>query len=63
MESFNGRFKEENHSLLLEAQTMDELIEVVNERIRYYNEARRHSSTDYLPPLVFIERARSSCDE
>lgn len=62
MESFNGRFKEETHSLLLEAQTMDELIEVVNERIRYYNEARRHSSTDYLPPLVFIERARSSCD-
>ena len=59
MESFNGRFKEENHSLFLEAQTLDELIEVVNERMRYYNEERRHSSIGYLPPLTFIERVRS----
>lgn len=61
MESFNGRFKEENHSLLLEVQTMDELIAVVNERMRYYNEERRHSSIGYVPPLTFIQRARSGC--
>jgi len=63
IESFNGRFKEENHSLLSEAQTMDELIEVVNERIQYYNEARRHSSIGYLPPLTYIERVRSKGKE
>ena len=59
MESFNGRFKEENHSLFLETQTLDKLIEVVNERMWYYNEERRHSSIGYLPPLIFIERVRS----
>jgi transposase InsO family protein len=59
MESFNGRFKEENHSLFLEAQTLDELIEVVNERMRYYNEERRHSSIGYLSPLTFIDRVHS----
>ena len=59
MESFNSHLKEENHSLFLEAQTLDELIEVVNERMRYYNEERRHSSIGYVPPLGFIERVRS----
>jgi len=62
MESFNGRFKEENHSLFLEARTLDELIEVVNERMRYYNGERRHSSIGYLSPLTFIERVRSGCE-
>lgn len=59
MESFNSRLKDENHSLFLEAQTLDALIEVVNERMRYYNEERRHSSIGYVPPLGFIERVRS----
>lgn len=59
MESFNGRFKEENHSLFLEAQTLDKLIEVVDERMRYYNEKRRHSSIGYVSPRAYIERARS----
>ena len=59
IESFNGRFKEEKLSLLLETQTMGKLIEVVNERIRYYNEERRHSSTGYVSPLTFIQQARS----
>jgi putative transposase len=63
MESFNGRFKEENHSLFLETQTLDELIEVVNGRMRYYNEERRHSSIGYLPPLAFIKRVRPGRDE
>lgn len=53
------RFKEETHLLFLEAQTLDELIEVVIERMRYYNERRWHSSVGYLPPLAFIERVHS----
>lgn len=59
MESFNGHFKGEGHSLFLEAQSLDELITVVNDRMRYYNTVRRHSAIGYVPPLTYIERTRS----
>ena len=58
MEAFNGRFKTEGHSLFLEAQSVGELITVVDERMRYYNTRRRHSSIGYVPPLTYIERMR-----
>ena len=58
MESFNGRFKSEGHSLFLEAQTMSELIAVVDQRMCYYNTERRHSSIGYVPPLTYIKRVR-----
>ena len=63
MESFNGRFKGEGHSLFLEAQSLGELITVVDERMRYYNTERRHSSIGYVPPLMYIKRARSKGEE
>ena len=63
MESFNGRFKTEGHSLFLEAQSLGELITVVDERIRYYNTERRHSSIGYVPPLMYINRSRSKGEE
>ena len=63
MESFNGRFKDENHSLLLEAQSLDELVEMVDRRMAYYNTERRHSSIDYLPPATYIERVRPDPEE
>ena len=63
MESFNGRFKTEGHSLFLEAQSLAELIAVVDERMRYYNTERRHSSIDCVPPLTYIKRARSKREE
>ncbi len=63
MESFNGRFKGEGHSLFLEAQSLAELVTVVDERMRYYNTERRHSSIGYVPPLTFIKRARSKGEE
>jgi transposase InsO family protein len=63
MESFNGRFKEENRSLLLEAQTLDELMEVVDQRMDYHNVERRHSSIGYLSPVAYIERVRSGLEE
>jgi len=62
MESFNGHFKGEGHSLFLEAQTPDDLLAVVDRRMCYYNTERRHSSIDYVPPLTYIERIRSNSD-
>jgi putative transposase len=59
MESFNGRFKTERHSLFLGAANIGELIAVVDERMQHYNTRRRHSSIGYLPPLTYIERVRS----
>ncbi len=56
MEAFNGRFKEEGRSLFLQAQTLSELMAVVDERMWYYNHGRRHSLVDQVPPLTFIER-------
>jgi transposase InsO family protein len=61
MEGFNSRFKEENRSLLLSAQTLRELQAVVAERMNYYNAERRHSQTNYLAPLTFLENLRSCC--
>jgi transposase InsO family protein len=63
MESFNGRFKGENNSLFLEAQNLDELVEVVDQRMTYYNTERRHSSIDYLPPVTYTARVRSDLEE
>jgi putative transposase len=54
MEAFNSRFKTENRSLLLDAQTLEELQALVSERIDYYNNERRHSSIEYQAPAVFI---------
>jgi putative transposase len=59
MESFNGHFKTEGQSLFLEAQSLEELIAVVNDRMCYYNTVRRHSAIGYVPPLTYIRRARS----
>ncbi len=58
MESFIGRFKTENRSLLLDAQTVPELRDVVAERMHYYNSQRRHSSLGYQPPLVYLRKVR-----
>jgi putative transposase len=58
MEAFNSRFKAEGHSLFLEAQTLIDLIAVVDMRMEYYNTERRHSSIGYLPPMTFIRQAR-----
>ena len=54
MESFFGRFKVENRSLILDAGSPDQLPAVVRDRIRYYNRVR-HSSLGDRPPLKIIE--------
>ena len=56
IESFNGRFKTENRSLILDAQNLNELNNTVEERIEYYNQERRHSSIDYLSPATYLQK-------
>ena len=55
MESFFGRFKVENRSLILHAGSFAELTAVVENRIRYYNRVRHHSPSGDRPPLAIIE--------
>ena len=55
IESFWGRFKVENGSLIVDAQTLDELIVVIDRAMWYYNTKRRHSSLDYQAPLQFLK--------
>jgi len=54
MESFNSRFKNENRSLLLEAETVEELRRVVRERMKYYNQRRRHSALGNQAPMAYV---------
>lgn len=54
MESFHSRFKGENRSLVLDAQTFADLTQVVNQRMRYYNGRRRHSALGNQAPLVYL---------
>lgn len=54
MESFFGRFKHENRSLFLDAQDLTQLQAVVADRIRYYNQERRHSTLDNRSPVAFL---------
>lgn len=50
MEAFISHFKDENRSLLLDALTIEQLEQIVNERVCYYNEVRRHSVLNNQPP-------------
>jgi len=54
MEFFIGRFKTENRSLLLDAQTLEELQAVVTERMDYYNNRGSHSTIGYQVPIVYV---------
>jgi transposase InsO family protein len=54
MEAFNSRFKTENRSLLLDAQSLTELKQLVAKRMVYYNNVRRHSSIGYRAPSQYI---------
>ena len=56
IESLWGRFKDNNESKILTAQTEEELVEVIDEGFRYYNEDRRHSGLDYLKPMEYYQQ-------
>lgn len=55
IESFNGRFKEENRLLFWEQEDLESLRRVVNQRIRYYNQVRRHSALGNKSPLQYLK--------
>ena len=59
MESFFSRFKNENRSLLLDAQGPGALGVVVDARMLYYNTERRHSTLNYQAPLTYVENLNS----
>ncbi len=61
MESFFGRFKTEGHSRFLAAENIDELCQIVAERVDYYNRSRRHSSLAYRTPLHALRHMRLDC--
>ena len=54
IESFNGRFKEENRLLFWEQEDLESLRRVVDQRIRYYNQVRRHSTLGNKSPLQYL---------
>ncbi len=56
IESFFSRFKAEGHSEFLDAKTIDELSDVVEQRVAFYNCRRFHSSLGYRAPLVFVRQ-------
>jgi putative transposase len=56
MESFNGRFKEENRSIFWEQEDFASLWEVVKSRVRYYNRVRRHSALGYKSPIEYLKK-------
>lgn len=58
MESFHSRFKTENRSLLRDASTLAELVQIVRWRIGYYNARRRHSALHNRAPLTYL----ANCD-
>jgi putative transposase len=56
MEAFISRFKNENRSLLLDAPTIEVLERIVNVRMSYYNDVRRHSALGNQPPQRWLKR-------
>lgn len=55
MESFFSRFKTENHSLFADAQGPGPLGVLVDERMHYFNQERRHSSLGYVAPMSYVQ--------
>jgi hypothetical protein len=55
MEAFISRFKNEKRSLLLDALTIEALERVETVRMRYCNEARRHSGLGNRTPRRWLE--------
>lgn len=63
IESMWGRLKVENRSLFHEAESLEELTEIVEDRLVYYNERRRHSELQYQPPIEWLEQQLKGEDE
>jgi len=55
MESFNGHFKTENAFILWNQRDMTGVTKIVESRMYYYNEMRRHASLDNMAPEKFLK--------
>lgn len=56
VESLWGRTKDEIGSRIAEAASLPALRGVFDERFRYYNQERRHSSIGYIPPREHLRQ-------
>jgi hypothetical protein len=56
IEGFFSRIKSKGRSLLLNAQSLAELVEIVDQRMRFHNANHLHSSSGYRSPLNFIQQ-------
>lgn len=55
VESLWSRLKHEAESLISEAQTLDDLVAVLDRHFVYYNRRRRHSTLGNLPPVGYLQ--------
>ena len=55
IESLWGRMKVEPESLIHQAETLEELKKVIDERFEYYNHRRRHSSIGHRRPEEYAK--------
>ncbi len=55
MGTFNSRFKTENRLLFWEQEDLVSLKKVVAQRIRYYNQVRRHSALGNKSPVRYLK--------
>ena len=62
MESFFGRLKKENRLLFFEQKDFKSLEKIVANRIRYYNQYRKHSSLDNKSPLKYLKEKKQLAD-
>jgi len=56
MESFNSHFKGENSSIFWEQRDLAGVIRVVERRLLYYNDIRRHASLGNISPTQFLKK-------
>ena len=62
IESFWGRMKTEIGSQIVEAETIQELRAIINNRITYYNTRRRHYMIGNQVPLDYLLKNREDTD-
>jgi len=60
-ESFFGRFKEECKDELLEIESFEEAKRFVENRLKYYNTRRLHTSINYQSPFSFTKSFLNNC--
>ena len=59
-ETFFSRLKEEWREIFAEAKSFEELEQLINNAIEYYNERRYHTSINNLTPLEFTKAQAQS---